>query len=207
MIDRSLQFARGFLLSYGPQSVKRKFWEKEYRENKWHFAENSASDCVYPFLEKYARNGSILDLGCGSGNTANELSESAYSYYLGVDISEEALAKAAKRSDANGRSGKNKFVRSDFLGFETNDKFDLILFRESMYHVPLEKIKGLLDKLSIHLKAGGVFIVRLYITRDGKVKFRPKKMIEIIAKHFPVVERAQFGNAGAVVIVFRPRQA
>ncbi len=143
MIERSLQFARGFILSYGPQSVKRKFWEKEYRDNKWHFAENSSRDCIYPNLEKYARAGSILDLGCGSGNTANELRESAYSSYLGVDISEEALAKATKRSDANGRTGKNKFVRSDFLGFETNQEFDVILFRESMYHVPLEKIKKL----------------------------------------------------------------
>jgi SAM-dependent methyltransferase len=207
VIDRSLQFARGFLLSYGPQSVKRMFWEKEYRANKWHFAENSASDCVYPNLEKYAKYGSILDLGCGSGNTANELAESAYSSYLGVDISEEALAKAVKRSEANGRSQKNKFLRSDFMGFETNQKFDVILFRESMYHVPLERIKILLDKLSVHLKPDGVFIVRLYIMRDGVVKFRPRKMIDIIAANYPVVEKNQYGNAGAVVIVFGSRRA
>ena len=206
VINRSMQFARGFLLSYGPQSVKRKFWEKEYRENKWHFAENSASDCIYPNLEKYAKNGAILDLGCGSGNTANELAESAYSSYLGVDISDEALAKAAKRSEANGRSRKNKFVRSDFLGFDTNDKFDVILFRESMYHVPLERIKTLIDKLSPHLKPSGVFIVRLYIMRDGVIKFRPKKMIDIIAENYPVLERNQYGNAGAVVVVFGPRR-
>jgi SAM-dependent methyltransferase len=207
VIDRSLQFARGFLLSYGPQSVKRMFWEKEYRANKWHFAENSASDCVYPNLEKYAKYGSILDLGCGSGNTANELAESAYSSYLGVDISEEALAKAVKRSEANGRSQKNKFLRSDFMGFETNQKFDVILFRESMYHAPLERIKILLDKLSVHLKPDGVFIVRLYIMRDGVVKFRPRKMIDIIAANYPVVEKNQYGNAGAVVIVFGSRRA
>ena len=207
MINRSLQFARGFLLSYGPQSVKRKFWEKEYRENKWHFAENSADDCIYPNLEKYARNGSILDLGCGSGNTGNELAESAYSSYLGIDISEEALAKAVKRSESNGRSHKNKFVRSDFLGFQTNEKFDVILFRESLYHVPLEKIKNLLDNLSAHLKPNGVFIVRLYITRDGVIKFRPKKMIDIIAKNFPVLENDLYADIGAVVIVFKPRQA
>jgi 2-polyprenyl-3-methyl-5-hydroxy-6-metoxy-1,4-benzoquinol methylase len=193
-------------MSYGPQSVKRKLWEKEYHENKWHFAENSASDCIYPNLEKYAKNGAILDLGCGSGNTANELAESAYTSYLGVDISEEALAKAARRSEANGRSSKNKFVRSDFLGLEANGEFDVILFRESLYHVPLERIKILLDKLSAHLKPDGVFIVRLYIMRDGEIKFRPKKMIDIIADNFPVVEKNQYGNAGAVVIVFRPRR-
>lgn len=207
ILNRSVQFARGFVLSYGPQSVKRKIWEKEYRENKWHFAESSAADCVYENLEKYARNGSILDLGCGSGNTANELAESAYTSYLGVDISAEALAKAANRSEENNRSHKNKFVQSDFLGFESKEKFDVILFRESMYHVPLERITTLLDKLSANLKPDGVFIVRLYIMRDGVIKFRPKKMIDIIASNYSVVERNQYGNAGAVVIVVHPRRA
>jgi cyclopropane fatty-acyl-phospholipid synthase-like methyltransferase len=207
IVDRSLQFARGFLLSYGPQSVKRKFWEKEYRENKWHFAENSTGDCVYENLEKYAKHGSILDLGCGSGNTSTELVNSAYSSYLGVDISEEALAKAAKRSEAAGRSAKNRFLRSDFFNFDTSEKFDVILFRESMYHVPLERVKSLLDKFSAYLAEDGVFIVRLYTMRDGKVKFRPHKMIDIIANNFPVIEKSQYGNAGATVIVFHPRRA
>jgi 2-polyprenyl-3-methyl-5-hydroxy-6-metoxy-1,4-benzoquinol methylase len=207
LINRSLQFARGFLLSYGPRSVKREFWEREYHENKWHFAEDSAADCVYPHLAKHAKNGSILDLGCGSGNTANELADSTYTSYLGVDISEEALAKAVKRTAANGRSHKNRFVRSDFLDFETNEKFDVVLFRESMYHVPLERIKSLLDTLSAHLKPGGVFIVRMYIMRDGVIKFRPKKMIDIIASNYPVFEKNQYGNAGAVVVVFGPRHA
>jgi len=206
IIDRSLQFTRGFLLSYGPEVIKRRFWEKEYRENKWHFAEQSIGDCVYGPLEKYARNGKILDLGCGSGNTANEMADAAYSSYLGVDISEEALAKAAKRSEACGRSSKNRFMRSDFFAFDTTEKFDVILFRESMYHVPVEKVKPLLDKFSQYLANDGVFIVRLYIMRDGKLKFRPKKMIDIIANNFPVVEKNQYGNAGAVVIVFRKRR-
>jgi hypothetical protein len=76
-----------------------------------------------------------------------------------------------------------------------------------MYHIPIERIKPLLDKLSEYLAKDGVFIVRLFIMRDGKVKFRPKKMIEIIENNFPVIEKSQYGNAGAVVIVFRPRRA
>jgi hypothetical protein len=31
-------------------------------------------------------------------------------------------------------------------------------------------------------------------------------MIDIIVNNFPVVERGQYGDAGAVVIVFRPRR-
>jgi SAM-dependent methyltransferase len=205
IIDRSLQFTRGFLLSYGPEVIKRRFWEKEYRENKWHFAEQSVGDCVYGPLEKYARKGKILDLGCGSGNTANEMDDAAYSSYLGVDISEEALAKAAKRSEACGRSSKNRFMRSDFFAFDTTEKFDVILFRESMYHVPVERVKTILDKYSAYLTEGGVFIVRLFTMRDGKVKFRPTKVISIIAENYPVLEKGQYEDRGSVVIVFGPR--
>ena len=207
IVDRGIQFARGFILSYGNEATKKRIWDKEYHENKWHFADNTKGDCVYAHLERHAKNGKILDIGCGSGNTCTELVDSAYSSYLGVDISEEALAKASERSEEVGRSAKHRFVQSDFLNFDTSEKFDVILFRESMYHVPLEKIKSLLDKYSAYLADDGVFIVRLFIMRNGKVKFRPKKMIDIIADNFPVIEKNQYGNAGAVVIVFRPRLA
>jgi len=205
IVARSLQFARGFILSYGNQGTKKRLWDSEYHANKWHFADHTEGDCVYGYLERYARCGKILDLGCGSGNTCTELADSAYRSYLGVDISDEALAKASFRSEAAGRSAKNRFVQSDFLSFDTAEKFDVILFRESMYHIPLERVKFLLNKLSPNLNNDGVFIVRLNIMQGGKVKFRPNKMIEIIARNFPVVERSENRNNGAVVIVFGAR--
>jgi SAM-dependent methyltransferase len=206
VIDRSLRFTRGFLLSYGPQWIKRRFWDSEYRSDKWNFADNTSGDCVYAYLERYARKGSILDLGCGSGNTGTELVDSAYTSYIGVDISEEALAKAAKRSQVAGRAAKNSFQRSDFLSFEPAGEFDVILFRESMYHIPISDIPRVLDKYAPYLKEDGVFIVRLYTVNDGQVKHRPLKMIDLIASRFAVLERGKHGERGSVVIVFRPQE-
>lgn len=194
-------------MSYGSEATKKRLWDEEYHENKWHFADHTEGDCVYAHLERHAKSGKILDLGCGSGNTCTELAGSAYNSYLGVDISEEALAKASKRSEEVRRADKNRFVQSDFLNFETSETFDVILFRESMYHVPLERIKPLLDRLSRNLTPDGVFIVRMFTISNGKTKFRPQKMIDMIAANFPVVERNQYGDRGAVVIVFRPRKA
>lgn len=208
-IERSLTFARGALLSYGPRVLKRHVWDKEYRENKWHFADNTRGDCVYAFLERYARGGRILDLGCGSGNTANEMADSAYSCYTGVDISEEALAKARKRSKENSRENKNRFACSDFLAYEPADQFDVILFRESMYHVPLSKVTVLLDKYAKYLTEEGVFIVRLFAgsRETSKSKYRPTAMLRIIAENFDVVEKRQYAEPGSpAVIVFRPRR-
>lgn len=208
MIRRVLTFARGFLLSYGPTSIKKLFWDKEFSSNKWDFIDNTAGDCVYQFLEKYAQRGDILDLGCGPGNTANELASEAYRRYIGVDISEAALEKAVKRTKENGREQKNSFAQSDFLGYTPDQNFDVILFRESLYHVPYGQVQTILNKYSANLKEGGVFVVRLYAGdyRPGKIKWRVRRKIDLIKREFTVLESRQFETSGyPTVIVFRPR--
>jgi SAM-dependent methyltransferase len=204
IVDRGIRFLRGFLLSYGPEAIKKRVWDTEYCSTKWDFADNTVGDCVYPLLEKYAQRGSILDLGCGSGNTATELSSDAYTHYVGVDISAEALAKAAKRTEASGRANKNQFACADFLSFEPAETFDVILFRESMYHIPIGKIRSILDKYCSYLTSNGVFIVRMFLLENEKLKWRPAKMIEIIEAGFDVVEKYRQPQSGAAVIVFRP---
>lgn len=209
IVERTKTFVQGFLASYGPSSIKKRLWDKDFASNKWNFIDNTVGDCVYPHLEKYARNGNILDLGCGPGNTANELNSDAYKSYVGVDISEVALAKAVKRTQENGRADKNSFVCSDFLGYKPTQEFDVILFRESLYHVPYGQVLKILEKYSKHLKKSGVFIVRLYMgdSRSGKkIKFRVKRKVDLIKREFDVLESPQYDTPGLpVVLVFRPR--
>jgi len=208
IVERSVRFVRGALLSYGPSPVKRLIWNREYSRKKWAFAENSIGDCVYEHLEKYAQHGSILDMGCGSGNTANELLATAYERYLGVDISQEALDKAAQRSKENGRQDKNHFDCGDLLTYAPQGQFDVILFRESMYHVPLGKIKSTLDHYTPYLKSNGVFIVRLFAADfENNDKQRPNAMLAIMEQEFEVIERRQYPVPGKpTVIVFRPKR-
>jgi SAM-dependent methyltransferase len=209
IVNRSVRLVESFLKAYGPPNIKRYFWEKEYSGNKWDFADNTFGDCVYSHLEKYAANGRILDIGCGAGNTATEVAANAYQAYVGVDISETALAKAAKRSKEVGRQDKNHFECSDFLDYIPTGQFDVILFRESMYHVPLSKIKSTLERYSAYLKNSGVFIVRLFAASqdtENKDKHRPAAMLAIMEGEFDVVERRQYTNPGRpTVIVFRPK--
>ena len=208
IVDRTLTFVRGFIMSYGPSSIKKMLWDKEFSGTKWDFIDDTGGDCVYPFLEKYARGGDILDLGCGPGNTANELAWGAYRSYVGVDISQAALDKAAKRTKESGRDQKNSFTQSDFLGYGPVKEFDVILFRESLYHVPFGQVKPILDKFSKDLKNGGVFVVRLYAgdARPEKIKWRVQRKLDLIKRNFDVVESRQFETPGyPTVIVFRPR--
>jgi SAM-dependent methyltransferase len=210
IVQRAFTFARGFLLSYGPTNFKKAVWNKEFSNGKWDFIDDTSSDCVYPHLEKHAHGGDILDLGCGPGNTANELNEKAYSTYLGVDISESALAKGVKRTNENGRAAKNSFACSDFLSYMPPRDFDVILFRESMYHIPYGSVLQMLEKYSKYLKRNGVFIVRLYTgdVPNGKIKFRVKRKLDLIKRNFDVVESPQYERPRpSAVLVFRPKQS
>jgi SAM-dependent methyltransferase len=206
---RSVDFVVAFLKSYGPTDLKRVLWEKEFTSTKWDFIDNTEGDCVYPNLEKYCTRGSILDLGCGPGNTANELASTAYSKYVGVDISEAALEKGRKRTIAEGRIDKNFFVQGDFIRYEPDQKFDVILFRESIYHVPMREIKPTLDHYASYLNSDGVFIVRLGLSdsNNEKEKPRPAAMVRIMESEFEVVEKNEYpGIARPVVLVLRPRR-
>lgn len=207
LIERTLKFTRGFLLSYGPTPIKKVFWEQEFSSGKWDFIDNTANDCVYLHLNRFAENKTVLDLGCGPGNTANEMAP-GYRRYVGVDISEEALAKGRRRSEANGRGFQNTFEQGDFINYVPSEKYDVILFREAMYHVPIGKIKSMLDRYSNHLTDDGVFIVRMYLQdpKTGKPKNRPAAMVDIIASEFDVIENSRYPQqSGSAVIVFRPR--
>jgi 2-polyprenyl-3-methyl-5-hydroxy-6-metoxy-1,4-benzoquinol methylase len=208
VVKRMLSIVSSGLKSYGPSSIKRFLWNKEYSSDKWNFADNTVGDCVYAHLEKHAACGSILDLGCGTGNTATELAVNAYRDYTGVDISETCLSKAERRTKETGRTARNHFVRGDFISYAPTQPYDVILFRESLYHVPPGKIKSTLDHYASYLKAGGVFIVRMKTSGpDGQRKSRPLMMLDVIKSEFDVVENCDYREAGSTVIVFRPRSA
>jgi len=152
--------------------------------------------------------GRYLDIGCGSGNTATELDSNVYQSYVGVDISEAALNKARKRSEAAGRQDKNHFECSDFMSYVATGKFDIILFRESMYHVPLGQVKSTLERYSAYLKDGGVFIVRLFAAsrETNESKYRPTAMLSIMESEFDLIEKGHYEDWGRpTVIVFRPK--
>jgi SAM-dependent methyltransferase len=208
IIRRALERTVAFLKAYGPSEIKRFLWDREFSGTKWNFIDNTDGDCVYPHIERHARGGSILDLGCGPGNTANELATTAYCTYVGVDISGEALRKARRRTEKNGRGGKNQFVQADFVMYVPSQEFDVILFRESLYHVPLGKVGSTLDRYSQYLKDGGSFIVKIFVSdpRSGRSKHRPKAMLSVIENQFHVVEKCEYGRSGPTVVVFRPQK-
>lgn len=202
MLRRAIRYPYNYLLRRASVNMKRYFWDKEYRSGKWDRIDNTAGDHAYPYLYKYLAQGSILDLGCGPGNTANELAEGSYSSYVGIDISTIALQKAELRTQQAGRAAKNRFVNSDFLSYVPGQRFDVILMRESIYHVPLSQVRTVLDHYAGSLSENGVFVVKL--VTDNRLTSNAR--VRIIEKYFDLLEKVEHGPHGLTILVFRPKR-
>ena len=189
---------RGVLQLYGTQRMKQRMWNREFASGRWACLESVHKDCVYEYVEKYARDGCILDLGCGPGSLGSELSDS-YRYYTGVDISDVAIVKAKRRTTESGRTKKNEFVQSDIVSYVPQRRYDVILFGDSMYYVPRQHLATMLSRYSQFVADGGVFIARLF-----DVTGRRGEIVEVIEKNFDVVEKQSY-DSRACVIVFRSR--
>ncbi len=183
---------------WGSLAAKKSLWDKEFGSGQWNYLERTTEDPIYPMLEKYTRNGAILDMGCGSGNTANEMDYAKFGSYTGTDLSEIAIQKAMERTRKNGREGKTEFKCAPIEEFSPEKAYDVILFRESIFYIPVHKINAVLDRYADHLKPGGVFIVRMC----DRQKYAA--IVELIRKHYSVAEQKEVEGAKDIMIVFAP---
>jgi SAM-dependent methyltransferase len=190
---------RGVKQRWGNSSTKRALWDREYAGGRWDHCDHTPGASVYPFVEKYAADGSILDLGCGSGNTGAELDASKYCDYTGVDISEVAVQKAAARSRAAGRDKKNRYEQGDVVSYKPTQRYDVILFRESIYYVPAPKMKSVLGRYAQFLTDRGAFVV--HVSHKGTDK--GIAILETIERNFRVLEKHSPAGFDEFVVVFR----
>jgi SAM-dependent methyltransferase len=188
---------RGLLQAHGTTNLKRRLWNIEFSRGRWDCLGNTQGDCVYEYIEKYANGGTILDLGCGLGNTGNELDATSYCHYTGVDISDVAIQMAKEKTAQNRRVEKNQYLKSDILSYVPLQRYDVILFRDSIYYIPYREIKAMIQRYAKHLNEGGVFIVRMW-SAQGK----HRRIVEIIENNFQLVETSP-AQSTTVVLVFR----
>jgi SAM-dependent methyltransferase len=159
------KIAVAYTKRWGSPAAKRRVWDAEYQAGRWTYDKsgqhNEAGEPLYRILEDFSAQGSVLDLGCGSGMTALEMTDN-FKAYVGVDISEVAVAKARSiLAEEPGKADKVRFFASDITLFSPDLVFDVILFRESLYYIPAHAIRSTLVSYTSYLSPRGVFIVRL----------------------------------------------
>jgi 2-polyprenyl-3-methyl-5-hydroxy-6-metoxy-1,4-benzoquinol methylase len=88
---------------------------------------------VYRFLQQFAHDADVLDVGCGTGYGTAHLAEVAKSI-VGVDISKPALRWARKHYP------NIKYIEMDVQHLQFSDSsFDLIVSSENFEHLPDQK--------------------------------------------------------------------
>lgn len=197
LIDRLGAIARRILLERGGARIKEHIWNREFSGGRWTCLEDTVGDCVYQFVEKYCNGGSILDLGCGSGNTGVELDGTRYDVYTGIDISRVAIRTAMDRARSAGRIDKNKYFQSDIVEYTPTRRHNVILFRDSIYYVPLDTVKPMLDRYAAYLQHDGVFVTRMFDREKGK------QYVDLIERHYILVEQYCPTTTKTSILVFR----
>jgi len=162
----SARFLRSFSSLAAPVKVlMRRFprlnaavWNVQYRLGMWHYIDSEDGTQVLMLVERYFRNPSILDLGCGTSINL-PLTAGKYRHYHGVDISTNAVerARALARSDAS-------FEVADILTYDTGERYDAILLREVIYYISAQKVAGFLRLVSGLLAWQGKIFIQIWDT-------------------------------------------
>jgi SAM-dependent methyltransferase len=190
---------RGLIQKFGSPGMKSRLWNREFSSGRWRCLEEMPGDHAYPFVERYARQGSILDLGCGPGATGNEISIDCYESYTGVDVSAVAIEKAIDRTRQCGREGKNEFLVGDMMRFVPTRKYRVILYGDSLYYIPRARVTSVVDRHAQFLEPGGVLLARIY-RHDGK----HGKLVNLLESRYEMIERECYLSPDVTVLAFRP---
>lgn len=123
---------------------------------------------------------SMLRLACGSGEWELEWASVVHPVRLtGYDISSERIKQARELSrDARGVGGTHFcFDVADLNHLDLgNERFDLVVAKAGLHH--LDNLEYVLEEISNHISAGGVFVVDEFV---GANRFQwPDRQLEVI---------------------------
>ncbi len=94
-------------------------------------------------------NPNVLEIGCGNGRDAVEISKNT-NFYLGIDISTKLIELAREKlPTAN-------FLVADIENYDLPPRLDIIFAFASLIHVPKESLSKILSKCLTSLNIGGV---------------------------------------------------
>jgi 2-polyprenyl-3-methyl-5-hydroxy-6-metoxy-1,4-benzoquinol methylase len=182
--------------------VRRAIWDTEYSIGRWRYLDkqNNAgiNGVLSAYVDQYARGGSILDVGCGTGTISQELPLDSYSLYTGVDVSTVAIETAQARCDA-ARRAKTRFYVGDVTRFQPPGLYNLILLKEVLYYLTADQIRTMLTDLSRVLVEDGVFVV---INHE---RYAYSWITDLIEADYTVLERHCPPESKLIALVFRAR--
>ena len=147
--DCGLIYVQNRLNDDGLRKYYDNYLSGEHQVNKiWNEQRKLMYDLEFKLIDSYCRPGRVLDVGCSGGYFLDYFKKAGFDC-CGVEIGEEAVKEARK---------KYRVYAGNFPSIKFNEKFDLIVFRGVIEHVPVPK--AYLDKAVQLLNKNGF----IYIT-------------------------------------------
>jgi 2-polyprenyl-6-hydroxyphenyl methylase/3-demethylubiquinone-9 3-methyltransferase len=163
-------------------------WEAQYAAGRWDFLgqlpELSRFSILAGYIHHLKPGGAVLDAGCGQGMLLRRLPSSAYSSYLGIDLSGSAISVA--RNQQNQRS---TFLVADCEHYTPAQNFDVIVFNEVLCYLrePLRTV----ERYTRSLSSGGLLLVsNCTAARDGA------RILRRLKQAYATVDEARVTHSG-----------
>lgn len=158
--------------------TKRDYWNPDLYDNKHSFVSDYGSDLIDLLSPK--QNEKILDLGCGTGDLANQIYK-ACPNVIGIDKSYQMIHQASKKYP------DISFLVGDIIHLDYTQTFNAI-FSNAMIHWVKQPEKAL-ENIYEHLEPGGRFVAEfggknnvqtitdevIHQLEENNIKYDPEK--------------------------------
>jgi SAM-dependent methyltransferase len=139
------------------RSIPEAAWDEEYRQGSWQRLDSAVQLAHYAVIAGYVDHFlspgmSVLDVGCGHGRLYHFLRPLKPARYVGLDISSEAIAQAQALDEPAAR-----FEVADFQTWRPPDRFDAVIFNESIYYAREPLVH--LQRYQQSIAPGGIMIL------------------------------------------------
>ena len=164
-IKSILAFPYYRLAGYRPTRVPATAWDERFRSGKYSYLEDLSQigglSIVFGYCQFLAPK-TILDVGCGYGSLTKNLKVLDYEYYLGIDVSAEAISQA----QASYSDDRTEFIVADAIEFVSHHEFDVIIFNQCAYY--FDNPQDVVQRYAKFLTPSGRIIVSM--TDCGKTR-------------------------------------
>lgn len=148
-----------------PKRLTKEKWDREFASGQWGFLHQINEAPRYGVIMGYYQclkpGGSVLDIGCGEGILQQKIHPLSYSSYMGIDISKEAICKAAINEGET-----TSFSTEDAREYLPSQLYDVIVFNECMYY--FDDPVSMFERYANCLNPSGIVIVSMYDSKLSK---------------------------------------
>jgi 2-polyprenyl-3-methyl-5-hydroxy-6-metoxy-1,4-benzoquinol methylase len=139
------------------KSDKNKVYEAYNEIIDWFEAHRSKELVMEQFYlnkvqEYFPTGGSVLDVGCGTGDPIAKFFINAGYSHTGVDASEKMIERCSTRFP------QGRWILQDMRTLKLEEQFDVVIAWHSFFHLPQEDQESALTLLSTYVKPKGLLL-------------------------------------------------